>query len=334
MDLALLISTSLIQNDNAPPAAIITDNVVSIGRHGTIKMDTMKTHEVSKHHAEIRLEDFRGKNYYFIEDKKSMNGTFLNSKKIKKHVLKDGDEIVFGAGSCFYYGDQITSTDSAECRYIFVLPDPKIEYSPNSNRYINLTEINNNEECCICYIPMGMKSTLTCGHSFCRKCLASWGKKCKTKEMSFVCPICRHEFDPSQAIIPSVRLENNVNIIYDVEPFLRILEISSLKEIERLSIFNPWTSEDRVLFWNFLNKIADKNKKQIIFRKATNTSYRDIISATTEQLNIAKGNLNIELKNPDYLLFEVLKKISIQIYHRDSSKPNTTATTTHRVRNY
>lgn len=334
MDFVLLISTTLLQNDNAPPAAIITDEIVSIGRYGTIKMDTARTHEVSKHHAEIRYEEFHGKNFWFIEDKKSMNGTFLNSKKIKKHVLKDGDEIVFGGGSCFYYGDQITSTDSAQCRYVFAIPDPVIEFSPFSNKDINLTEINDNEECCICYLPMGMKSTLSCGHSFCRKCLASWGKKCAKKEIPYVCPICRHEFDPSQAIIPSLRLENNVNIIYDVEPFLRVLEITSLKEIERLSIFNPWSAEDQVLFWNYFNKISEKNKKQIIFRKVTNTSYRDIKSATTEQLEIAKNNLNIEVKNPNYLRLEVIKEISNQIYHKGCARPSTSTTSTHPVRNY
>lgn len=333
MDFVLLISTNIVQNANAPPAAIITDEIVSIGRYGMIKMDTTRTHEVSKHHAEIRLEDSHGKKAWFIEDKKSMNGTFLNSKKIKKHILKDGDEIVFGGGNCFYYGDQIASTDSAQCRYIFVIPDPKIEYSPFSNKDINLTEINDNEECCICYLPMGMKSTLSCGHSFCRKCLSSWSKKCIKKEIPFVCPICRHEFDPSHAIIPSVRLENDVNVIYDVEPLLKVLEVNYLREIEKLSIFNPWTAEDHTLFWNYFEKISGKNKKQIIFRKATNTSYRDIKSATTEQLEIAKNNLSMEVTNHDYLRLEVLKQISIQIYDRGSTRPSTATTSTHHVRN-
>lgn len=333
MDFALLISTTLVQNPNTPPAAIITDEITSVGRYGTIKMDTSRTHEVSKHHAELRYEDFHGKKFWFIEDKKSMNGTFLNSKKIKKHILKDGDELVFGGGSCFYYGDQISSTDSAECRYIFVLPDPKIEYSPFSNKDINLSEINDTEECCICYLPMAMKSTLSCGHSFCRKCLLSWGKKCTKKEIPFVCPICRHEFDPSQAILPSVRLENDTNYIYDVEPLLRKLDISSLKEVENLSIFNQWSAGDRNLFWDYFNKISDTKKKQIVFRKATNTSYRDIKNATIEQLENAKNNLEIDLTDSNYLRQEVMRQISIQIYHKEYIKPTQNSTNTH-VRNY
>ncbi len=47
---------------------------------------------VSGHHAKI----IRFQNNYFIEDITSTNGTFVNGKRIRKCVLKDGDKISFG----------------------------------------------------------------------------------------------------------------------------------------------------------------------------------------------------------------------------------------------
>jgi len=47
---------------------------------------------VSGHHAKI----IRFQNNYFIEDISSTNGSFVNGKRIRKCVLKDGDKISFG----------------------------------------------------------------------------------------------------------------------------------------------------------------------------------------------------------------------------------------------
>ena len=47
---------------------------------------------VSGHHAKI----IRFQNNYFIEDITSTNGSFVNGKRIRKCVLKDGDRISFG----------------------------------------------------------------------------------------------------------------------------------------------------------------------------------------------------------------------------------------------
>ena len=63
--------------------------ITTIGR----KLDNdlvLQNIEVSRNHAEIRLED--GK--YIIHDLKSTSGTFLNNKKIEKSILYSGDLIV------------------------------------------------------------------------------------------------------------------------------------------------------------------------------------------------------------------------------------------------
>lgn len=320
MDYALLISTSLPENPNAPPAAILSNENNIIGRHGAIKMDTSKTHEVSKKHAIIHRQITNDQITWEIEDKKSLNSTFLNAKKIKKHRLQDGDEIVFGGGSCFIYGDEIMSTHLAQCRYLFVLPEPPIVFSETSNKDITLLPIDQCEECCICYMPISLKSTLSCGHSFCRKCLSQWSDHCQQKEMNFVCPICRQEFDPSIAKHQTVSLENDTIIIHDVQPFLRRLDIFCLKDIENLSLFHEWNNDEQEKFWNCYSSVSNSPKKFIIFRKVTHTSFQDIKDATMEQLEISKINFKINVENPEYLRGAILHFLANQIYHKEYMK--------------
>ncbi|OHT14740.1 FHA domain containing protein [Tritrichomonas foetus] len=320
MDFALLISSSLVQNPNAPPSVILTDANTSIGRRGSVRMDTTKTHEISKKHATIRYQQINNRYDWIVEDNKSLNGTFLNCKKVKKHVIKNGDELVFGGGSCFLYGDQITSTDNAECRYIFVEPEPKTTYSLTSNKSIVLNSAEECEDCCICYNPMTMQTKLSCGHSFCRRCLSKWGKQCERKEQPFVCPICRHEYNPSQAKIPSISLDNNEFLIQDIEPFLRKLDVLSVKEVEKVSIFNKWSADDKETFWRYYNIIAHSLKKSRIFRKVTNSSYWDIKDADNEQLRNALENLEGDLQTNN-LREEVMMKVAYSIYHLEYVKP-------------
>jgi pSer/pThr/pTyr-binding forkhead associated (FHA) protein len=47
---------------------------------------------VSGHHAKLQVEGGR----FLVEDLNSLNGTFLNNQRIRKSILKDGDEIVIG----------------------------------------------------------------------------------------------------------------------------------------------------------------------------------------------------------------------------------------------
>ncbi|MFH1736832.1 MAG: FHA domain-containing protein, partial [Actinomycetota bacterium] len=47
---------------------------------------------ISRHHADIRLEDGR----YIITDLGSTNGTFVNGKRIAEARLKNGDKIGVG----------------------------------------------------------------------------------------------------------------------------------------------------------------------------------------------------------------------------------------------
>ena len=53
---------------------------------------------VSGHHAKLVVEEGQ----YIIEDLSSLNGTFVNSQRIRRSALKNGDEIVIGKHTLVY----------------------------------------------------------------------------------------------------------------------------------------------------------------------------------------------------------------------------------------
>jgi pSer/pThr/pTyr-binding forkhead associated (FHA) protein len=69
----------------------LSEGVVTIGRlpDNLIQVDNLA---VSGHHAKIYWEV----DHYTLEDNNSLNGTFVNNRRISKVVLKDGDEVLIG----------------------------------------------------------------------------------------------------------------------------------------------------------------------------------------------------------------------------------------------
>ena len=69
----------------------LSQGVVTIGRlpDNLIQVDNLA---VSGHHAKIYWEA----DHYTLEDNNSLNGTFVNNRRISKTVLKDGDEVLIG----------------------------------------------------------------------------------------------------------------------------------------------------------------------------------------------------------------------------------------------
>jgi pSer/pThr/pTyr-binding forkhead associated (FHA) protein len=63
----------------------------SLGRGARNEIRILDT-EVSRLHAEILNED----GAYVLLDKRSSNGTFVNGKQIRRHVLENGDQIQIG----------------------------------------------------------------------------------------------------------------------------------------------------------------------------------------------------------------------------------------------
>ena len=69
----------------------LSQGVVTIGRlpDNLIQVDNLA---VSGHHAKIYWET----DHYVLEDNNSLNGTFVNNRRVSKTALKDGDEVVIG----------------------------------------------------------------------------------------------------------------------------------------------------------------------------------------------------------------------------------------------
>ena len=69
----------------------LSQGVVTIGRlpDNLIQVDNLA---VSGHHAKIYWET----DHYVLEDNNSLNGTFVNGRRVSKVALKDGDEVTIG----------------------------------------------------------------------------------------------------------------------------------------------------------------------------------------------------------------------------------------------
>src|SRR5512142_384535 len=69
----------------------LSQGVITIGRlpDNMIQVDNLA---VSGHHAKVYWDG----DHYSIEDNNSLNGTFINNRRISKALLKDGDEVLIG----------------------------------------------------------------------------------------------------------------------------------------------------------------------------------------------------------------------------------------------
>ena len=80
---------------------IVLKNHFTIGRAPANSL-TLKDPEqrVSSYHARIACD---GEGEYFLEDRHSTNGTFVNDRKITRQELCDGDRIRFGSAAVFRF---------------------------------------------------------------------------------------------------------------------------------------------------------------------------------------------------------------------------------------
>ncbi|MGZ4812356.1 MAG: FHA domain-containing protein [Terriglobales bacterium] len=65
---------------------------------------------VSGHHAKIYWD----MDHYALEDNNSLNGTFVNNRRISKVVLKDGDEVLIGKHTVLFKGHEDAAHPGAD----------------------------------------------------------------------------------------------------------------------------------------------------------------------------------------------------------------------------
>jgi len=114
----VIIMAALIQfKDGVEGVTLRLENrVSSIGR-GSDNEITINDELVSKEHAEIEArENTNSQGYdYFIKDKDSTNGTYVNDKKIDEQLLKHEDVVRFGVNH-FRFVDDANDDLSATTR--------------------------------------------------------------------------------------------------------------------------------------------------------------------------------------------------------------------------
>ncbi|MFT5393193.1 MAG: pSer/pThr/pTyr-binding forkhead associated (FHA) protein [Gammaproteobacteria bacterium] len=76
----------------APSRFSITNGVFRIGRSSNNDL-TVKDFSVSRHHAEVRMHSDGS---FSVKDLKSMNGVYVNDKRVNNAALNEGDKLELG----------------------------------------------------------------------------------------------------------------------------------------------------------------------------------------------------------------------------------------------
>jgi len=299
MVLAFLLSRSIPKSIKTPLIIPIDSTETKIGRKSDVRIDTERGKEISKHHCTLYFKRNSIREFWIIEDNKSLNGTFINGKKIRKSVINSGDEIVLGGGSCFHNGDVIDSTTEAPCRYLFYVPPLPIIFEKNANPNESILPAENYDLCTICYSPSIISEELPCGHLFCSSCIHKWAEMCSNTMRPCLCPLCRTPFSISCLIPEEYEIKNNQLRVYNVKPLLIDLCIPNCRIIKKLNVFRVWDKKKEKIFWSSINLIKDDYTKMCIFLHLTKISIFKLFAATKEELMNAISNLTKETIHGD-----------------------------------
>ena len=312
MGIAVLLNSSKAINHNAPKIIMLAKNVNKIGRQSEIKLDTEKSKEISKHHATIYQKLVKGRIVWIIEDQYSLNGTFVNCRKIHRVEIRHGDEIVFGGGEQFNIGDEVSSTELGECRYLFFIPPPPVHFSPSINVNASLLPEDSENMCCVCYYPIIAPETLPCGHKFCLSCIHEWTRVCERDAKPTLCPLCRMPYSSSSLTPDEGLLLNDRLEVYSVEPLLRVLEVKSCKTIKSANIFKKWKPKHSEFFWKSFELVKNNDVRRNIFLHITHATIPYIARATNQELRNAIENLGGKSKEKrEDLLREVMLRVFV-----------------------
>lgn len=310
MSFGVLLRVSNLPDENAPHIVILTKEKTRVGRQSEVRMDTSRGKEVSKHHSTIFKVSRADRDLWVLEDNNSLNGTFLNGKKIRKSALYTGDEIVFGGGSNFLLGDMV-KTDLAQCRYIFFAPPPIVHFTPNLDVNCTLCSISTNEMCPICYGPMVAQEKLRCGHMFCLGCIHEWARTCVKAMRPCLCPMCRAPFIQSELTPEEGMVKPDEVQIWTVEPFLRELGVKSCKAVKGAKIFKKWQSKHSRFFWCSYESVKNNEVRRLLFFHLTGVTIPHILKANREELLNALINLKCQNREGDitYLRKELVLRV-------------------------
>ncbi|OHS97691.1 FHA domain containing protein [Tritrichomonas foetus] len=310
MSFAILLLDTTVSDPKAPPYILLQHRKTVIGRHGDVIMDTVTGKEISKFHAIITHHNQRAHSIWMLEDNLSLNGTFVNCRKIKRQILNEGDEVVFGGGSGFSYGDIIESTDKAECRYKFYYSPPIVRFTASVDPNSDIPEPDTNSVCSICYQSLISSETLPCGHSFCLTCIHEWADVCKQTMRPCICPMCRTPFTKSQLTPNEFVFHDGELQVWSMEGMLRDLGIKNCKVIKGANIFKKWTKKHETWFWKSYDIVKNSQDRLTVFLFLAEATPAYIFRATLNELVQSLTNFHLDIpaeKTKDSLRLIILK---------------------------
>ena len=297
--IAFLVRISKVENHKCPHCIIISKDTTKIGRHWDIHLDTNVGKEISKKHALIHRCYYNGDIHFIIEDNNSVNGTFVNGKKILKQKLKSKDTVIFGGGNKYKLGDIIEKQEDSECLYRFLLPQVPVDLSHCHDLNMVLDDASCNEECCICYTTSHRMQRLSCGHSFCVSCLSKWARTCAKTLKPIVCPICRAPFHKADIEDDKSIILNGVEEIKSIEPLLRTLGIYSIETVKDLDITKPWDDDRKHTFWRYNDIVTDLGSIRRVFHTLVKVMYQQVLMMTEIELKTLLRNLDEQVNESD-----------------------------------
>jgi hypothetical protein len=312
MGFGVLVRLSHDSTGKVPPIVILCQNVTTIGRRADVRLDSPSGREISRIHARISRHETQRKEIWILEDSHSLNGTFVNSRKIHSRVLTSGDEIIFGGGPDFKLGDLLECSEQSQCRYSFFVADPFVKFAPRVNPNAPVAEEPSKELCSICYQPIIGAEVLPCRHAFCIHCIHSWVEQCRRCSRPPVCPMCRSNFLYSQLSPLEVLVYPHELEVWSLEGTLADLKMPNAKAVKQYNIFRQWTDESKKWFWNALSML-DRWHRRVIFLHLTKATVSHILQASELELLHAMQNLGIatvsndKIENQQQLLLRILK---------------------------
>jgi hypothetical protein len=296
MGFAVLVRLGADPACKTPPIAIVRGEVTTIGRRGDVRMDTPSGREISRIHATISRHEGNHKEHWILEDNSSVNGTFINGRKIHVRVLASGDEILFGGGPNYKLGDLLDCTTFSPCRYAFFPVDPLVNFAPHMDPNSSKTE--EKDVCAICYESIVAGEILLCGHTFCARCIGQWAEECRRCSRPSICPMCRNKFKRSELNACEFEMHDDRLEVSSLDPILNDLDMPSGRAVKAFNIFRKWTDEHKKWFWSAFSKLEQWHRR-VIFLHLTKATVAHVFQASESDILQAIENLGIVSNSTD-----------------------------------
>ena len=134
---------------------------------------------------------------------------------------------------------------------------PKNNYKKDQIHFLEKEKLETYLSCPICQEILEEPTRITCGHTFCNKCISQWEKK----SHNFQCPLCREYYDPDYSgkdlLAQNMINDANVSCIYKGCPWKD--KLVNLNNHIQNCLFNP---KKLPKFMKISNWFKDNNKEK------------------------------------------------------------------------